>query len=92
MAPKTVGMDFTEVNFELASSAQERLKDEETFRFLLELICHSINSPTINDQHIQVPTFMEPHILNYDSHGLKDNMFLRHAPTSRFYSVKNSKK
>jgi hypothetical protein len=28
MAPKTVGMDFTEVNFELASSIEERIKDQ----------------------------------------------------------------
>jgi hypothetical protein len=45
MAAKTVGMDFTEVNFELASSAHERMKDERTFQHLLELICHSINVP-----------------------------------------------
>jgi arginase family enzyme len=44
-AHKTVGMDFTEVNFELAPSAHQRLNDENTFRHLLELILHSVNDP-----------------------------------------------
>jgi hypothetical protein len=78
MAPKTVGMDFTEVNFELASSAQERINDEQTFRHLLELICHSINVTDTYDKNIHVPTFMEPHSYQFEHSALKDNL-LRHS-------------
>lgn len=39
-------MDLTEVNFELASSPQERAIDENTFRDLLEVVVDSVNRPT----------------------------------------------
>jgi len=45
--PQTVGMDFTEVNFEL-TSGQARHNDEATFRELFEFICHQVNQPVRN--------------------------------------------
>lgn len=89
MAGQTVGMDFTEVNFELASSAQQRLDDQSTFRHLLELICHSINSTPAYDSTLHTPSVLEPTLLGYDSQGFKDNTFYKHAPTSRGFSIKN---
>ena len=44
--PRSVGMDLTEVNFELAASPQERTLDENTFRDLLEVVVDSVNRPT----------------------------------------------
>lgn len=40
--PRSVGMDFSEVNFELTSGAA-RHNDEQTFRELIELLCHTVN-------------------------------------------------
>jgi len=57
-AHKTVGMDFTEVNFELAPNLYERMNDEETFRHLLELITHSVNTTKpdyVLDEPLHVP-------------------------------------
>jgi len=90
MASKTVGMDFTEVNFELAQSIEEKIKDQQTFKHLLELICHSVNSPTsIHDQtNMHIPSY----IPSYEAHGYHENLFTKHAPSSRFFSVKNTKK
>jgi arginase family enzyme len=42
MVPKSVGMDFTEVNFTL-TEGKELQQDKETFRDLMELICHQVN-------------------------------------------------
>lgn len=36
---RSIGMDLTEVNFEL-TSGQARNTDEQTFREIFELICH----------------------------------------------------
>lgn len=47
--PRTIGMDFTEVNFEL-TEGQTRRNDEQTFRELFEFICHSVNTPTMEDE------------------------------------------
>ena len=86
-------MDFTEVNFELAESMQERIKDQQTFRHLLELICHSINSsPSIKDQNLHVPPLIEKHMLSYDNHGPFDNFLNQYTPASRFFSVMNKNK
>lgn len=46
--PKTIGMDLTEVNFELSSERQRR-NDEQTFRELFELICHQVNVPVYDE-------------------------------------------
>jgi len=45
MIPESLGMDFTEVNFEL-TSGQARENDEATFKELFEFICHQVNQPT----------------------------------------------
>jgi predicted membrane GTPase involved in stress response len=45
-----MGMDFTEVNFEL-TSGQQRHNDEATFRELFEFICHQVNQPVKNVDH-----------------------------------------
>ena len=42
--PKSVGMDFTEVNFELTQGSV-REKDEQTFREMFEFIVHAVNQP-----------------------------------------------
>lgn len=47
-APRSIGMDLTEVNFELTKGAT-RHNDEQTFRELFELVVHEINQPVIND-------------------------------------------
>lgn len=44
--PKSVGMDFTEVNFEL-SDGNQRIKDEQTFREIFEFIVEKVNSPVL---------------------------------------------
>jgi hypothetical protein len=54
MIPQTIGMDFTEVNFEL-TSGQERKKDEETFRDILEMICHQVNQPVYDERLLRMP-------------------------------------
>ena len=46
--PRTVGMDFTEVNFEL-TEGKTRAKDEQTFRELFEFICHQVNQPVYDE-------------------------------------------
>lgn len=43
-------MDFTEVNFEL-TEGQTRRNDEQTFRELFEFICHSVNTPVLEDEN-----------------------------------------
>jgi hypothetical protein len=45
-----MGMDFTEVNFEL-TNGQSRQNDEATFRELFEFICHQVNQPVRNIDH-----------------------------------------
>jgi arginase family enzyme len=55
LIPQTVGMDFTEVNFELTSGAT-RVKDEETFRNVFEFICHQVNQPVFNDSTLKMPS------------------------------------
>lgn len=46
--PRTIGMDLTEVNFDLTAGGA-RATDEQTFRELFELICHQVNQPAIED-------------------------------------------
>lgn len=48
--PETLGMDFTEVNFEL-STGLTRHNDEQTFRELFEFICHQVNQAPRNIDH-----------------------------------------
>lgn len=55
---RSIGMDFTEVNFELAPSDQMRQTDMETFRHLFELICHEVNQAP-EDPHNLIPTAWE---------------------------------
>jgi len=57
---RSVGMDFTEVNFELAPSAALRQADEQTFRHLFELICHEVNQPA-EDPSDLTPTAWDDH-------------------------------
>ena len=52
---KSAGMDFTEVNFELATSPESRKMDEQTFRQLLELITHEVNQPSQSEEIYQAP-------------------------------------
>lgn len=54
MIPQTVGMDFTEVNFELTEGAIRR-KDEETFRDIFEFICHQVNQPVYDESSLKFP-------------------------------------
>jgi arginase len=54
MVPQTIGMDFTEVNFELTQGAQ-RKNDEETFRDILELVCHQVNQPVFDERSLRMP-------------------------------------
>lgn len=46
--PKAVGMDFTEVNFELTDGEMRR-KDEQTFRDIFEFIHHQVNQPVADE-------------------------------------------
>lgn len=55
MTRRTVGMDLTEVNFELSPNAHSRLTDEQTFRYLFELICHNVNEPVFEDSYYHLP-------------------------------------
>lgn len=54
MIPQTVGMDFTEVNFELTEGAT-RAKDQDTFRDIFEFICHQVNQPVFDDRSLRLP-------------------------------------
>lgn len=56
---RSVGMDFTEVNFELASSLGARLADEQTFRQIFELIVHQANQPLPTEENYKVPFIYE---------------------------------
>jgi len=47
MMPRTVGMDFSEVNFQLSSDMARR-NDEQSFRELFELIVDTVNQPEHN--------------------------------------------
>ena len=51
--PKAVGMDFTEVNFELTEGAI-RQRDEQTFKDIFEHICHQVNQPAIEEDLLQM--------------------------------------
>jgi len=57
---RSVGMDFTEVNFELAPSTTLRQADEQTFRHLFELICHEVNQPADEPSNL-IPTTWDEH-------------------------------
>ena len=48
--PESIGMDFTEVNFEL-TNGKERANDEATFKELFEFICHQVNQPVTHVEH-----------------------------------------
>ena len=54
--PMTLGMDLTEVNFEL-TSGEVRRNDEQTFRELFEFICHQVNKPTDDELDIRYKIF-----------------------------------
>lgn len=49
--PRSIGMDLTEVNFEL-TEGQTRRNDEQTFRELFEFITHSVNTPVLEDESL----------------------------------------
>jgi len=51
--PRTVGMDLTEVNFELTEGVQ-RQQDEQTFRELFEFICDQVNQPVYDQEQTYV--------------------------------------
>ena len=42
--PKSIGMDLSEVNFEMTSGTA-RHNDQQTVRELLELVVHLVNQP-----------------------------------------------
>jgi hypothetical protein len=42
--PKSLGMDLSEVNFEM-TQGMARHNDQQTFRELLEQVCHHVNKP-----------------------------------------------
>jgi len=79
-------MDFTEVNFELAPNLYERMNDEETFRHLLELITHSVNTTKpdyVLDEPLHVPQTYEP--------AMHQALLSSPGQLSRFFSVRNKK-
>ena len=46
--PRSMGMDLSEVNFQLTEGA-EREKDQQTFREMLEFLTHQVNRPVHDD-------------------------------------------
>ena len=48
--PRSIGMDFTEVNFELAKNQEMLMNDESTFREIIELIVDSVNLPLTENE------------------------------------------
>lgn len=91
MAKRTVGMDFTEVNFELSPSAFSRTTDEQTFRQLFELICHSVNEPVLDEEFYEVPGHLE-HPLTSISPSNLQGMMLGNNQLSRGFSSTNTQK
>lgn len=55
MLPKAVGMDFTEVNFEL-TEGETRRKDEQTFREIFEFLHHTVNKPVHDESNLRMPS------------------------------------
>jgi len=92
MTRRTVGMDLTEVNFELSPNSSSRTTDEQTFRYLFELICHSVNDPVYEDAFVHLPKRQEKPVNPIVLH----DMMINNAPNSshrvRGFSTKNSKK
>lgn len=55
MIPQAVGMDFTEVNFQLTQGETLR-KDEETFRDIFEHIHAQVNKPVFDETRLKMPS------------------------------------
>lgn len=58
-ASQSIGLDLSDVNFEVTKTSQPRHADEQTFRELFELILDSVNKP-------QNQPFDDVHDLSYD--------------------------
>lgn len=90
MTRRSVGMDFTEVNFELSPNHESRITDEQTFRYLFEMICHQVNEPVSEDQYYQVARHVERQSMGNPYDLIHLNSQSNH--NSRGFSTKNSKK
>lgn len=64
-APHSIGMDLSDVNFEVANDSSCRHADEQTFRELFERILHSVN------QEPELP-LSDHHTLSYMAESLKN--------------------
>lgn len=51
--PRSIGMDFTEVNFELIYEA-DRKEDENTFKEMFEIICHQVIQPIYSEDQLSL--------------------------------------
>jgi len=49
---QSIGMDLSDVNFQITKDSSSRHADEQTFRELFEMIIHSINNEQHNDLFI----------------------------------------